>query len=84
MIGLLAHVDTARLLRKAAIDYVQLKIQRTRSSPPDRPQLLRVLQQAVSRACAEGFLRADDRAVAWFADYPGLTVRCTRSAASAN
>lgn len=75
--------DTARLLRKAAIDYVQLKVQRERLSSAELPQLLRDVQQALIQGCREGFVQADDRAVVWFADNQGAAVPCVREVAAA-
>jgi hypothetical protein len=76
--------NTARLLRKAAIDYVQLKVQRQRYDAPNLPALLLGVQQAVVLSCRQGFLQADDQAVAWFANRQGVAVVCARDVATPN
>jgi hypothetical protein len=71
--------DSEHLLRKAAIDYAQLKVQRARFELPDRPRLLLGLRQAVDRSCREGFLQPDEQAVMWFAHHQGEALACART-----
>lgn len=67
---------TARRLQEAAIDYLQLKIERGHLAAADVPALLQKLRTGVESFCAKGFYFPGDTRATWFADRGGIPAAC--------